>query len=693
MRDGRPYCLQCFDSMFAEYCDTCGHPIGVDQGQMTHEGQHWHATEACFCCHTCQSSLLGRPFLPRRGSIFCSIACSKGEPPTPSDSNANTPVSSKPNRNKQSADKNLPPSTGYTSDSTAASNPVNPIPKPKRGSISDVSESPSPRVGRRGTSGNTHTLPSNYSKQKMLKPRCRSSDTSFVEESSGSEMPRPEGSRHPRHHSSHSDLLTSNTTQRNEENLYSCVPQHGGPQRNGRVPGSPALSNRSSNASPSVNRSSFDKKTRPLPERPTSRSSILDIVQNSPRLSSSPSSERNKNKWSGTQNGSPRSGDRGRSLSVEGCDSKNKSLVRSPKMNRITQASPKLSKKSQERTVLDSSVGTCSSHESPLSSRVSSQVSRSSTPSTQACAEIEAVNDPKQKLYDASTGALDRLVLERSLGKFLTEKGLSILREVASTTPPGKFEEMLLNKDALTRASRRQPLDLSDLSDINIDALLAVNDANHETEPELGGSSSSSSPNASARQNKGSKNKESRQQRSVRFDPNQISASQESKSHNGESKKDHSETSSSSGSAPTAFDMSNGEPKATNNAVSKRSSRHERHRHRNSGCNGSVPRSQSYSGSAAGEDEDDGPKKTTSVSGLQNCQWENESVCSTCSSSSSSDFDYELPPRRAYGGVRINYLPNDALALARREQNQMSDVGTTSRRRINQEKDKNCIVS
>lgn len=86
MRDGRPYCLHCFDAMFAEYCDSCGEPIGVDQGQMSHEGQHWHATEHCFCCHTCHTSLLGRPFLPRRGAIYCSIACSKGEPPTPSDS-------------------------------------------------------------------------------------------------------------------------------------------------------------------------------------------------------------------------------------------------------------------------------------------------------------------------------------------------------------------------------------------------------------------------------------------------------------------------------------------------------------------------------------------------------------------------------------------------------------------------------
>lgn len=86
MRDGKPYCLGCFDAMFAEYCDYCGEPIGVDQGQMSHDGQHWHATDNCFSCSTCRCSLLGRPFLPRRGAIYCSIACSKGEPPTPSDS-------------------------------------------------------------------------------------------------------------------------------------------------------------------------------------------------------------------------------------------------------------------------------------------------------------------------------------------------------------------------------------------------------------------------------------------------------------------------------------------------------------------------------------------------------------------------------------------------------------------------------
>ena len=81
MREGHPYCCHCFESLFAEYCDACGEAIGVDQGQMSHEGQHWHATEKCFSCCTCHRSLLGRPFLPKHGLIYCSSACSRGELP------------------------------------------------------------------------------------------------------------------------------------------------------------------------------------------------------------------------------------------------------------------------------------------------------------------------------------------------------------------------------------------------------------------------------------------------------------------------------------------------------------------------------------------------------------------------------------------------------------------------------------
>ncbi|XP_054644204.1 prickle-like protein 2 isoform X3 [Dunckerocampus dactyliophorus] len=86
MRECRPYCCSCYESLYAEYCDTCGEHIGIDQSQMTYEGQHWHAVEFCFCCARCGLPLLGRPFLPRRGLIFCSRSCSLGEDTNNSDS-------------------------------------------------------------------------------------------------------------------------------------------------------------------------------------------------------------------------------------------------------------------------------------------------------------------------------------------------------------------------------------------------------------------------------------------------------------------------------------------------------------------------------------------------------------------------------------------------------------------------------
>uniref|UniRef100_A0A671T4L4 Prickle-like protein 3 n=1 Tax=Sinocyclocheilus anshuiensis TaxID=1608454 RepID=A0A671T4L4_9TELE len=95
MRESRPYCCHCYESLYAEYCDTCGEHIGTDQGQMTYEGQHWHASEACFCCACCRLPLLGRPFLPRGGLIFCSRSCSLGDDPDNSDS-CDSALQSKP---------------------------------------------------------------------------------------------------------------------------------------------------------------------------------------------------------------------------------------------------------------------------------------------------------------------------------------------------------------------------------------------------------------------------------------------------------------------------------------------------------------------------------------------------------------------------------------------------------------------
>uniref|UniRef100_H2ZYW8 Prickle planar cell polarity protein 3 n=1 Tax=Latimeria chalumnae TaxID=7897 RepID=H2ZYW8_LATCH len=86
MRESRPFCCECYESLYAEYCDTCGEHIGIDQGQMAYEGQHWHATEDCFSCARCTKPLLGQPFLPKQGQIFCSKSCSLREDSNGSDS-------------------------------------------------------------------------------------------------------------------------------------------------------------------------------------------------------------------------------------------------------------------------------------------------------------------------------------------------------------------------------------------------------------------------------------------------------------------------------------------------------------------------------------------------------------------------------------------------------------------------------
>lgn len=53
---------------------------------MTYDGLHWHATDECFSCAQCKTSLLGCPFLPRQRRIYCSKACSLGEDVHASDS-------------------------------------------------------------------------------------------------------------------------------------------------------------------------------------------------------------------------------------------------------------------------------------------------------------------------------------------------------------------------------------------------------------------------------------------------------------------------------------------------------------------------------------------------------------------------------------------------------------------------------
>ncbi|XP_067863680.1 prickle-like protein 1 [Heptranchias perlo] len=86
MKEGQPYCCGCFETLYAEYCETCREIISIDYGQITFSGQHWHATSSCFCCAQCKKPLLGCTFTSRHGQVFCSVTCSHMEEPVGSDS-------------------------------------------------------------------------------------------------------------------------------------------------------------------------------------------------------------------------------------------------------------------------------------------------------------------------------------------------------------------------------------------------------------------------------------------------------------------------------------------------------------------------------------------------------------------------------------------------------------------------------
>lgn len=105
--------------------------------------------------------------------------------------------------------------------------------------------------------------------------------------------------------------------------------------------------------------------------------------------------------------------------------------------------------------------------------------------------------------------------------------------------------------------------------------------------------------------------------------------------------------------------------------------------------NSGVLRSRSYGDTSELETHYEQGQSTTVYSYRQH----DDDRCSTCSSSSSEDDPYELPPRRAYGGVRISYVSNDALAVARQRSGTLQSSGAKSLRRRRKHDDKNCIVS
>ncbi|CAF0741535.1 unnamed protein product [Adineta steineri] len=76
-RESQAFCLNCFATMYLNYCDTCCEHIEINQTKITRQSHQWHATQTCFCCYTCLIPLNNNnnDFLQDDGALFCSNEC------------------------------------------------------------------------------------------------------------------------------------------------------------------------------------------------------------------------------------------------------------------------------------------------------------------------------------------------------------------------------------------------------------------------------------------------------------------------------------------------------------------------------------------------------------------------------------------------------------------------------------------
>ncbi|XP_042303098.1 four and a half LIM domains protein 5 isoform X2 [Sceloporus undulatus] len=69
MKEEHPYCVKCYDSLFANFCEECKKPIECDSKDLAYKGLHWH--EVCFKCAKCQKSLVEKPFAVKDELLLC----------------------------------------------------------------------------------------------------------------------------------------------------------------------------------------------------------------------------------------------------------------------------------------------------------------------------------------------------------------------------------------------------------------------------------------------------------------------------------------------------------------------------------------------------------------------------------------------------------------------------------------------
>uniref|UniRef100_A0AC11DGR7 Uncharacterized protein n=1 Tax=Ovis aries TaxID=9940 RepID=A0AC11DGR7_SHEEP len=69
LREEQPYCVACFEALFASTCEECGKLIGCDCKDLSYKDRHWH--EACFRCSRCRGSLVDKPFAAKEDQLLC----------------------------------------------------------------------------------------------------------------------------------------------------------------------------------------------------------------------------------------------------------------------------------------------------------------------------------------------------------------------------------------------------------------------------------------------------------------------------------------------------------------------------------------------------------------------------------------------------------------------------------------------
>ncbi|XP_059615784.1 uncharacterized protein LOC132261177 isoform X1 [Phlebotomus argentipes] len=69
LRDDHPYCIKCYENVFANTCESCNKIIGIDSKDLSYKDKHWH--EACFLCNKCRISLVDKQFGSKADRIYC----------------------------------------------------------------------------------------------------------------------------------------------------------------------------------------------------------------------------------------------------------------------------------------------------------------------------------------------------------------------------------------------------------------------------------------------------------------------------------------------------------------------------------------------------------------------------------------------------------------------------------------------